>query len=131
MVEMKLQYKWDEQIGPILYLQFDQKTIGFCLCHRRKDRSVRFFGLENYLCARCLGIWLGAISGILISFLYLLPVLITILLLIPMIVDGLLQLFRIKESNNFLRMVTGYLFGLGLTSLLAISLMFVMRFIEA
>ncbi|RPI37830.1 MAG: DUF2085 domain-containing protein [Methanoregulaceae archaeon] len=39
--------------------------VGFCFCHRRKDRSIWFFGREKVLCSRCLGILLGGTAGLL------------------------------------------------------------------
>jgi len=46
--------------------------------------------------------------------------LISFLLLIPAGFDGLTQLFGFRESNNYLRLITGLLGGLGLAILMLI-----------
>ncbi len=40
---------------------------GFALvCHQRPERSLLFFGAPVAICARCLGIYLGAATGLLL-----------------------------------------------------------------
>jgi uncharacterized membrane protein len=68
-------------------------------------------------CSRCLGIY----SGFFFSFIFLifacglftrgLNFIYAVLLLVPMAVDGLAQLFRLRESSNPVRFFTGYLAG--------------------
>jgi len=36
------------------------------------------------------------------------------MLIIPLLLDGFSQLYGLRDSNNFLRMITGVLAGLGL-----------------
>lgn len=116
---MKFEYTMDEQLGPILYIQIRNRKYGLCFCHRRKDRSIHFFGLENYLCSRCMGLLFGGIIGILLMWIRIeIPIILLILLMIPLIIDGFLQLFSIRESNNFIRLITGLGFGLSLPLLI-------------
>ncbi|QAU12510.1 DUF2085 domain-containing protein [Halorubrum sp. BOL3-1] len=88
-------------------------------CHSRPDRSLcyhrRYFGL----CARCTGMYLAGCLMIL-SFPFrgelLSPTLNIILgtvLLLPGGIDGTTQMFGSRESNNFLRVVTGLFLGVG------------------
>lgn len=42
--------------------------------------------------------------------------------MLPLIVDGTVQMFTKYESNNFRRVVTGFLFGYGLFMLFAVFL---------
>ena len=116
---MKFDYFWDEKIGPVLILNVKNKDYGLCLCHRKQERSVPFFGLEKYLCARCLGLFFGGCLGIALNQInFDLPPFLATLCLLPMLVDGFSQAFRIRESNNKLRVLTGFLFGFGLPSML-------------
>jgi len=110
---------WDEQIGPILYLNIRNRKMGLCFCHQKKDRSIRCFGLEKYLCARCIGLLFGGTSGIiLILFQVTLPVTFLVLLILPMIIDGFTQLLTSYESKNYCRLITGLLFGFSLPQLI-------------
>ncbi len=109
-------YEWKKSIGPVLYVRMGDKRIGLCVCHHRKDRAVRFFGLENYLCSRDLGILFGYIAGFIVLFAgFTLSFPLALLLMAPMIIDGTTQLFGKRESNNYLRLVTGFLFGFSLS----------------
>ena len=40
-------------------------------------------------------------------------ILLSVLLLLPLIVDGVTQMIHLRKSNNLLRFVTGFLFGIG------------------
>jgi uncharacterized membrane protein len=112
---MKFKSAIDEQLGPILYIQIRNRKYGLCFCHRKKDRAIIFLGLENYLCSRCLGLLFGGILGILLLGIRVeISLVFVILLMIPMLLDGFLQLFYLRESNNFIRLITGFGFGLSL-----------------
>lgn len=115
---MKFYLKWEERIGPVLYLNVLGKTLGLCFCHRKKERSFHYSGLENVLCSRCLGILTGCITGIIMRVLgYYIPVIIMALVLLPLILDGLHQAISQKESRNFIRFCTGLFGGIGITFL--------------
>jgi uncharacterized membrane protein len=116
-----LTLEWDEEIGPIVFLKSGNRRYGLCFCHRRKDRSIWFFGLEKVLCSRCLGMLFGGMAGILcvISHVRIDPAW-SLLLLLPLVLDGFLQLVRDRESTNGIRLVTGFLFGVGLPLFLAV-----------
>ena len=85
------------------------------MCHQRPDRSFFIKGKQFPLCARCTGIFIGYIIGIIIAIItkceyhvyYL-------LLLIPMIIDGGIQEFLGINSNNWRRLITGILGGIGI-----------------
>lgn len=116
---MKFDYFWDKKIGPILIVNIKNRDYGLCLCHRMPKRSIPFFGLERFLCARCLGLLLGGILGIIIYRLdFKLPPIFGFLCLIPMLLDGFSQAFKLRQSNNELRLITGFLFGFGMTPVL-------------
>jgi len=69
------------------------------------------------LCSRCFAIYsLFAIFLVLPSFLTSnnkTKNFIAVLLFLPLIVDGSLQYFHLRESNNLMRLVSGGMFGLG------------------
>jgi uncharacterized membrane protein len=116
---MKFDYFWDKKIGPIFIINIKNKDYGLCLCHRMPERSIPFFGIEKYLCARCLGLSLGGSLGIILNQIgyYVSPIL-ALICLIPMLIDGFSQAFHLRESNNYLRLSTGFFFGFGLPSML-------------
>ena len=112
-VAKRFSYEWKPGIGPVFYINVGSRRMGLCVCHHRKDRSVKFFGLENYLCSRDMGISFGYIGGIFLFLLgFSLPFLLALALALPMIIDGGTQSLRWRESNNTLRLFTGFLFGL-------------------
>ena len=116
-----LTLEWDEEIGPIIFLKSGNRQYGLCFCHRRKDRSIWFFGLEKVLCSRCLGMLLGGTAGILCVICHVrIDPAWSLLLLLPLVLDGFLQLVRDRESTNGIRLVTGFLFGVGLPLFLAV-----------
>jgi uncharacterized membrane protein len=124
---MKFEYNWDKEIGPILFITIYNKKYGLCFCHRRKDRSVKFYGLENYLCSRCMGLLFGGILGILLMWIRIeISIFLLILLMSPLIIDGFLQLFSIRESNNFIRLITGFGLGLSLPLLIDFLIFYVL-----
>lgn len=107
--------EWNDEIGPIVFLKSGNRKYGLCFCHRRKDRSIRFFGLEKVLCSRCLGMLVGGTVGLVCVICHVrVDPAWSLLLLLPLVVDGFLQLLRDRESTNGTRLVTGFLFGVGL-----------------
>lgn len=121
----KFRLVWDKRCGPILLIKFKSRTIGFAICHRRKDRSISIFGFTFPICARCTGIFMGfLIAIILYSFKVAFPIQIALLMIIPLIVDGITQTYGLRESNNSLRIITGIFFSLGLFSLIELIYIF-------
>ena len=115
-----LDVKWDSHCGPIVILSYGKKRLGFALiCHRKPERSFRFFGHQSLLCSRCTGLALGLIASLaLLSLGITLPMSFATILMIPMLIDGFSQLFGLRESNNTLRLLTGLLFAVGSLSIL-------------
>lgn len=109
---------WDRDFGPALEINLCNKNIIICFCHHIPDRSIKFFGIEKYLCARCFGVLIGGFLGIIgiLSNIYSSSVY-YILLCLPLIIDGTLQVVSDYCSNNSKRFITGLLFGIGILSL--------------
>ena len=94
----------------------------FVFCHRLPRRTLRFKGRYFPVCARCTGIYLGALFTLLLYYFSILTLstnlgiyifFIPLILMVPTAVDGITQLLRWRESNNFIRVVTGLLCGIG------------------
>lgn len=84
------------------------------LCHRLPSRSFFLKGVQFPICARCTGICIGYVIGIILAFFNVLPFFYALILTIPMVVDGTGQLFNRWISNNNRRLVTGILGGVGI-----------------
>lgn len=100
------------KIGSITF-----STLPF-FCHRRTDRTLRFRGRYFPVCARCTGIYIGTL------FVFLLPYFInlayslnlfflSLILVLPTAIDGITQFIKWRESRNWIRLVTGFLCGIG------------------
>lgn len=89
-------------------------------CHQMPSRSFYFKKRQFPICARCTGELIGILISPLI-FLILksmclnLSYILCIILLIPMVIDGTSQYIGLRVSNNSLRLITGLLFGLGIS----------------
>jgi uncharacterized membrane protein len=85
-------------------------------CHQLPERSFYAAGWQMPVCARCFGIYAGILLGTLIyPFAYggKIPRWQVILAAAaPLAVDGITQLFLLRESTNLLRLMTGLIFGL-------------------
>jgi len=81
-------------------------------CHRMSERSFFVSGRQYHICARCTGIFWGYLASPFIVpwrhfTLYFFPVAFTF-----MIIDGITQLCKWRMSNNTLRVVSGFCFGI-------------------
>jgi uncharacterized membrane protein len=109
----KIRLKMDSRVGPILVFESNRTKIGLSFCHRRKDRSIRISGYTFPLCARCTGLWLGFVMGLLVRVAGLhMPLIFVFAFMLPLAVDSLTQLAGYRESNNRLRLLSGVLFGI-------------------
>ena len=89
------------------------------LCHRKPERSFFIKGHQFPVCARCTGFYTGLLAYLIFSQFYQVTYdlnifILSIILLIPVSIDGFTQLFGLRESNNTLRFVTGFIGGIGL-----------------
>ncbi|HLT24041.1 MAG TPA: DUF2085 domain-containing protein [Ignavibacteria bacterium] len=92
--------------------------IALVSCHRIPSRSFFYKGKQFPVCARCTGTYIGFLSMPFFVFdLIYLSWLWTFIFILPTIVDGLTQAFMNRESNNTLRLITGFTYGVGLMSL--------------
>ena len=87
------------------------------MCHGIAHRCLMLFGVPMPICARCTGIYLGMLGGVLLfPFAFFLRARImskaALLAVMPLMIDGTTQLLKIRESTNALRLSTGALAGL-------------------
>lgn len=88
-------------------------------CHQMYERSFVYKGYQFPVCARCTGIFIGQIIGLIMIILGLrVKSSVSVLLIMPMALDGIIQLVKIKESNNIRRVITGFIAGIGYITLL-------------
>ncbi len=87
-------------------------------CHQLPDRSLSCFGHPLSVCSRCLGIYLGILSGLIFypltwrrRPLWLPGRKLFILLSIPIALDTAGNLVRFWSSSNAFRLFTGLLWG--------------------
>jgi uncharacterized membrane protein len=93
----------------------------FVSCHRIPERSFFYKEQQFPICARCTGIYIGYIAVIVFAtFRTHFSVLWSFGLAIPMFIDGITQAYFRRESTNVLRLITGLMFGVGISSLIAI-----------
>ena len=98
----------------------------FVFCHRRRERTIQIRGHYLPVCARCTGIYIGMFVFFLLQFFiefsYRLEIFfISILLMLPTTFDGTTQLLKIRESTNVIRLITGFMCGIGCLMLVLAS----------
>ncbi|WP_326982760.1 DUF2085 domain-containing protein [Chryseobacterium sp. MYb264] len=86
-------------------------------CHRMPSRSFFYKKKQFPVCARCTGIYIGFLFMIPMLWFHQIGFFVSLLLILPTLVDGLTQAYLNRESNNFLRCVTGVLAGIGMSGL--------------
>jgi len=89
-------------------------------CHGAPERCLWIGSNPMPVCARCTGIYLGSVAGIPLGItMWVLgsgPLLVTVIFAggaMPLAVDGYTQFTGWRRSNNFLRLATGLLAGIG------------------
>lgn len=77
-------------------------------CHQRADRSFFLFGYQFPVCARCSGLYLGYLCGILAALWdFDLPVWFCVMGILFLCCDGIAQRCERWTSNNFRRVISG------------------------
>lgn len=96
--------------------------IPFWICHQKPERCFKYKGKSLPLCSRCLSLYSFLIFGFVISLIFNLAnmfnkkemLIFVILLNLPLFIDSITQFFKIRESTNILRLITGLFSGLSL-----------------
>ncbi len=93
------------------------------VCHQFETRSLSIFGHKLAVCARCSGIYFGALLGVLLYHFvrfgkhWSLRTL-WIIAILPMLTDVMLNIISIHASSIATRLATGAFFGLGSAGIL-------------
>lgn len=90
---------------------------GGMFCTEISDHSYYLNGNQMPFCARCTGIFIGLIVGMLIAVIFNPKVSIFLigLAIVPILIDGGLQLITTYQSTNPLRIATGLLAGVAVS----------------
>ena len=90
-------------------------------CHKDPNRSFFWKGKQFPVCARCTGIHLGYLSLFLFLFqLIYINWILSIVLILPTLIDGLTQAYFNRESTNIFRVLSGFIAGIGIMSVIHI-----------
>ena len=100
----------------------------FCGCHRRPERSFFVGGYQMPVCARCEGELIGILAGLIAIWFLRPPYWLMAVFMLPMTADGLIQAFSKYESTNWRRLITGILFGFGITMIVLMFWIAVFRY---
>lgn len=89
-------------------------------CHQIPERSFFIKGYQLPICARCTGLFIGYFIGV---YKKIFNKKISIIFILIMGLDGILQLFKIIQSNNRRRFITGVLSGMSFINLVKHSML--------
>ena len=97
-------------------------------CHQKAERSFFYKGYQFPVCARCTGVILGELVAIILLLCSIrIDFFVATVFLAPMGIDWGLQYFKIIESDNIRRLITGTLGGFGLTYIYYYIVVFVIN----
>lgn len=100
------------------------------LCHGLPDRTIYFRNKPLPLCARCTGTLLGVFTLPIFHWGILDPSIELIFILgAPALFDALTQFLGWRKSNNKLRLLTGFLLGMGIGALIVLCGQFLVSLI--
>lgn len=99
---------------PEVSMIFRNKSYKIVFCHALPERSFFIGKYQLPICSRCTGIFLGILISLILMNYVNIPIWLSLLFVSPLIIDGFLQLFNVRISNNLMRLFTGLLFGLAL-----------------
>ena len=100
--------------------QFTNSILGK-ICHRYPSRCFYVFGSNMGLCARCFSVYSAMFILCILYVFFDMSVslkyrsIIALSLVVPLLLDGITQYFSLRESNNLLRLLTGFLAGIGIS----------------
>jgi len=83
-------------------------------CHQIPERSFFFKGYQFPVCARCTGMIIGYLSAFIITPFITLNIFVLPFLCVPLVIDGIVQYKTKYLSDNFKRIISGFLYGFGL-----------------
>jgi uncharacterized membrane protein len=98
----------------LFLIPFLEKTYSL-VCHQIKERLINFNNCETLVCARCTGIYLGALfsSALSLSRILIKPLDVKyfFLMSLPLLMDVILHSFNVYNYSRTIAFCTGFLFG--------------------
>ncbi len=82
-------------------------------CHQKPERSFYYKKYQLPVCARCTGLYLGYLVGLIIGIFFNVPIIAAVIMIIPCGLDGFIQLKTNYESTNIRRFILGLIAGIG------------------
>ncbi len=84
-------------------------------CHQKPERSFFYKGKQFPICARCTGLLVGMILGVILAiFFNNVRWYLAYLLMLPCIIEGIIQYNTSYLSTNYRRLLLGILCGVGI-----------------
>lgn len=80
-------------------------------CHQRPERSFFIHGRQFPVCARCTGVFIGEVLGVIFFNVLELPILWLLIFPLIMLADWGIQYITHRESTNIRRVISGLLCG--------------------
>ncbi|MBQ7399237.1 MAG: DUF2085 domain-containing protein [Clostridia bacterium] len=96
-------------------------------CHQLPERSFFIKGYQFPVCARCTGVLIGYLAGLVLHTVIGTYLLACTLCCLIMFIDWYLQHLNIKVSTNFRRVITGVLGGYGVIGFYLIVFSFIVN----
>lgn len=91
-------------------LMYIGKVIG---CHQLPERSFFFKKYQLPICARCTGIGVGYIVGLILFIFTTVPLELCVILMSIMFADWFLQYEKVLKSTNIRKLISGIFCGIG------------------
>ncbi len=91
------------------------KKIFHMVCHQLDEKTFNINGAKLFVCARCTGIYLGALASSIASLFYIkrfsLRLKLLYISMVPMLIDVAATTFKIYDYSKMLAFTTGLFFG--------------------
>ena len=100
-------------------------------CHQMPERSFFCKGKQFPVCARCTGVFIGSLAGIVIYFIQPLPLWTCFLCCAVMFADWLIQRVGVRESTNVRRLITGIICGVGIWNIYLKLISFIIALLKS
>ncbi len=98
-------------------------------CHQMPERSFFIKGYQFPVCARCTGVLIGYLLGVVLHFAIGTRTPYCLGACLVMFLDWFFQYIKVKESTNFRRLITGILGGYGIIGIQIVCIKILARFL--
>jgi uncharacterized membrane protein len=98
-------------------------------CHQMPERSFRWRGRQFPICARCTGVLIGNTFAYTLFFAWFPPWWVCVTGCAVILADWSAQQFKIRESTNLRRLITGIIGGYSLSTLYCLAIKFALMWL--